>query len=165
MEFKFFDYSEKVKKAMEALAKSSLEEAAGEIEAQVKRNTPVGKVAGSQLKNSWTHRVTTDGDDRTTAMVGSPLEKALWIEFGTGEYALEGKGRKGGWYIPIGSGKGQISEAVVKAYGFKVVHGKNGMKYAHTYGMKPQRPLHKAYVSMKNKIIKFLQDRFKGGLS
>lgn len=163
VEWKFHDYSEEVKDALENLAFAALEEAAGELESQVKRNTTVGKVEGSDLKNNWQHRVY-QKSNTIAGEVGNPLERALWIEFGTGDYALEGKGRKGGWYIPIGEGKDQISQAVVDAYHFKVVDGKNGMKYAHTYGIRPQRPFQKAYNSEKNKLIRRIQNKFKGGI-
>lgn len=160
----FMDFTDDVKGVMESTIMAALEEVTGELETAVARNTKVGKVAGGQLKSGWKHRVRKKGDD-FIGEVGNPHERAIWIEFGTGEYALEGKGRKGGWYIPIGSGKGHISQAVADAYGMKVVHGKNGKKFVHTYGIKPQRPLHNAYTKNKSKMIKHLQDVFKGGLS
>lgn len=166
-DFQFNDYSVEVKNVIAELAEIAVEECCGELEARVKRNTAVGKVAGGQLKSSWTHNVLKD-TDKIVGTVGSPLERALWLEFGTGEYAIpeSGKsGRKGGWYIPVGSGKGQISEAVAKAYGFTIINGKNGQKYVFTRGMKPQRPFWKAYTALKNKLIKHMRDIFKEGLS
>lgn len=41
--------------------------------------------------------------------VGSPDENFLWEEFGTGEYALEGNGRKGGWYYEDEKGEGHFT--------------------------------------------------------
>lgn len=137
----------------------ALEDVCGELEAEVKRNTKVGKVDGGNTRGKWTHWV--DHKDYT-GYVGNPLETALWLEFGTGEYALKGNGRKGGWYIPIGNGRNEISEAVVKAYGFKVVEGKDGKKFAHTYGMKPQRPLQKAFNTNKKKYANHIQNSLKG---
>lgn len=167
-DIKFYDYSAEVKSALADLAEQALEEVSGELESQVKRNTPTGKIAGGQLKGSWKHRVTGSmmaGEFR--ADVGSTLERALWVEFGTGEYALpeSGKpGRKGGWYIPVGSGEGHISEAVAKAYGFTIRNGKDGRKWVFTLGMEPQRPFWKAYTSSKNKLIKRIQKIVQGGL-
>jgi hypothetical protein len=160
----FQDFTVQVQNTMDDVAHAALEEACGELESQVKRNTKVGKVAGSQLKNKWKHMIITKNGE-VQGIVGNPLERAIWYEFGTGDYALEGKGRKGGWYIPIGNGKNEISQAVVDAYGFKVVKGKGGKKFAHTYGMKPRRPLFKAYTTLKNVLIKHIQDKLKGGLS
>lgn len=155
----FEDYTARVEKALDERGVAALEEAAGEIESQAIRNTKVGKVNGGGTKNNWKHNV-----DKSimTAFVGNTKETSVWVELGTGEYALEGKGCKGGWWIPIGNGKGFISQAVVDAYGFRTINGKDGKKYAFTKGMKPQRPLFKAYNSSKNKIIRMMQNRFKG---
>ena len=139
MAIKFIDHTEDVKNVIAHLAMSSLEEAAGELESQVKQNTVVDT---SKTKKSWQHRVTKDGEDYVAA-VGSDYENAIWEEFGTGEYALNGDGRKGGW-----------------AY----EDPKTG-ETIWTRGKRPRRPFHHAYSTMKNKIIKFLQDQFKGGLS
>lgn len=159
MSVEFHDYTFKVKGAIDDRINAVLEECAGELESQTKRNTKAGRVAGGNTKNKWKHKVI---DSEHAAYIGNSEETAIWLEFGTGEYALEGNGRKGGWYIPIGNGNGMISQAVVDAYGFKVVNGKNGKKFAHTYGMKPQRPFFKAYNSLKNKIIKHIQEFMNG---
>jgi len=136
-----------------------LHEAAGEIEAETKRNSAVGKVSGSKTKNAWKYVV---DESEGVATVGNPEENAIWEEFGTGEYALEGNGRKGGWYIPIGNGAGEISQAVVDAYHMKVVYGKNGMKFAYTEGKKPKRMLQRAYDSKRKKLEKRLETLLKG---
>jgi hypothetical protein len=135
---KFNDYTIEVKQAIESLAVAALEEAAGELEAQVKRNTAVDT---GQTKNSWTHRVQSEGE-KHTATVGSPMQNALWEEFGTGEYALNGNGRKGGWFYVDEKGNGHF-----------------------THGKHPRRPFFKAYTALKTKLIKFIQNKFKGGLS
>lgn len=138
-EIKFIDHTEEVKQVIAELAESSLEEACGELESQTKRNTAVDT---GQTKNSWQHRVTKSGEDYVGA-VGSDYQNTIWEEFGTGDYALNGDGRKGGW-----------------AY----EDPKTG-ETIWTHGKKPRRPFHKAYTTLKNKLIKFIQDRFKGGLS
>ena len=135
----FKDFSINVKSTMKDLAYTALEEACGELESQVKRNTAVDT---GQTKNAWTHNVKSSGDE-TTGTVGNPLENAIWEEFGTGEYALNGDGRKGGW-----------------AY----KDPKTG-KTVWTYGKHPRRPFYKAYTALKNALIKRIQDIFKGGLS
>jgi hypothetical protein len=138
MSVKFNNYSVEVKNAMAKLAYQAVEESVGEVESQVKRNTAV---ATGQLKNSWTHNVKTAGVE-TTGTVGSPLENAIWEELGTGQYALNGNGRKGGWFYVDAEGHGHF-----------------------THGKKPRRALHKAYSSLKNKLIRHMQDIFKEGLS
>lgn len=136
---KFEDFTIEVKNAIESLAIAALEEACGELESQVKRNTAVDT---GQTKNAWTHKVTSTKGE-FTGTVGNPLENAIWEEFGTGEYALKGNGRKGGW-----------------AY----KDPKTG-ETVWTRGKHPRRPFFKAYTALKNKLIKYIQDKFKGGLS
>lgn len=137
---KFIDHTEEVQGLIAELAYRSLEEAAGELESQVKRNT---RVDTGQTKNSWSHRVTGSmmaGEYRAT--IGSPMENAIWEEFGTGEYALNGDGRKGGWFYVDEKGDGHF-----------------------THGKHPSRAFHRAYTALKNKLIRHIQDVFKGGLS
>ena len=137
--FEFKDFTVEVKGAIADLSIPALEEVCGELEAQVKRNTAVDS---GQTKGAWTHRVTgsmTAGEFR--GEVGNPMENAIWEELGTGEYALNGDGRKGGWAYKDEEGN-----------------------WHFTHGKHPRRPLHKAYTTLKNKMIKHMQDIFKGGL-
>ena len=138
VKFDFKDNTVKVKNALANRAQAVLEEVAGELESQVKQNTAVDT---GQLKNSWSHSVKST-DDEHTATIGSPLENAIWEEFGTGEYALNGDGRKGGWFYVDAKGEGHF-----------------------THGKHPRRAFHKAYTSMKPKMIKHIQSKFKEGLS
>ena len=121
----FEDNSIRVKGALGDAMRRFLEEASGELEAQVKRNQT--RVDTGATKNSWTHQVISD----TEAVVGSNEENAIWEEYGTGEYALNG-GRKGGW--------------VYKS-------SKDG-KFQRTMGKKPIRPLNTAFTQNKAKIQK-----------
>ena len=163
MGVEFHDYSMKVKAAMNDRINAVLEECAGEVESQTKRNTSVGRVNGGKTKNDWQHKVI---ESDHIAYIGNNQQTAIWLEFGTGEHAIpnpDGKGsRKGGWFIPIGNGEGMMSKAVAKAYGFRIYKGKNGMQFAHTDGMKPQRPFWKAYTGLKSAITKRIQNSLKG---
>lgn len=127
----FEDYSIKVKNAIADITYSALEEAAGELESQVKRNT---RVKTGKTKNSWKHKVVDD-----TAYIGSDYENAIWEEFGTGDYALNNDGRKGGWFYEDEKGEGHF-----------------------THGKKPQRAFWNAYIALKSKIISIIQNKFKG---
>lgn len=158
MSVQFEDNTIRVLEAIEQASIAFLHDATQEMTSQVKRNTAVGKVGGSDTKNSWQREIDTS---KLEGVVGNPLENAIWEEFGTGEYADEGKGRKGGWYILIGDGAGQISQQVVDAYHMKVVYGKDGKRYAFTTGKKPKRPFQKAYTKMKPKIEKRAKQIFK----
>lgn len=157
----FEDFSPKIISNLDTRIYKALEEASGELEAQVKRNTKVGRVNGGNTRGKWTHWV---DPANYTAYVGNPLETALWLEFGTGEHAKKTghKGRAGKWYILIGNGRNQISQAVVDAYHMKVVYGKDGKKFVETTGIEPQRPLHKAYTKNKKKISNHIQNSLKG---
>lgn len=72
----FEDYSVKVKNAMDDRINAALEECAGELESQVKRNS---RVDTGKTKNSFQHRVV---DSEHTAYIGSNYENAIWEEFG-----------------------------------------------------------------------------------
>lgn len=129
----FEDYTIKVKDAIDDRINAVLEECAGELESQVKRNT---RVDTGKTKNSFRHKVV---DSEHAAYIGSDYENAIWEEFGTGEYALEGNGRKGGWFYVDAKGDGHF-----------------------TRGKKPSRAFWNAYTSLKSKIINRIQEAMKG---
>lgn len=129
----FTNNSVEVRAALSAAAIAYLHEAGGELEAQVKRNTRVGS---GQLKNSWTYRV---DESEGVATIGSPLENAIWEEFGTGEYALHGDGRKGGW----------------------VYRDDNG-QFHFTLGKKPHRAFQNAFDSRKAALIRRAEEVLRG---
>lgn len=87
MSVDFKDNIIEVVAALDDAAIAFLHEAAGELQAAVKRNTAV---KAGQLKNSWDYVV---DESKKEATIGSPLQNAIWEEFGTGEYALNGDGR------------------------------------------------------------------------
>jgi hypothetical protein len=151
---KLYDYTIEVQGAIAELAYRAVEEACGELESQVKRNTAVDT---GKTKNAWTHHTKQSGND-TTGTVGNPLENSIWEEFGTGEYALNGDGRKGGWWYKNPNVKYTKSGSLDKRY-------KNNSEFIFTYGKHPRRPFHNAYTSLKNKLVKHIQEVMKGGLS
>ena len=131
-EIKYEDYSDKVLSKMDNIIIVWLYEAAGELQAQVKRNT---RVDTGQLKGSWDYKVNTIKHEAT---VGSPLQNAIWNEFGTGQYALHGDGRKTPWFYEDAKGVGHW-----------------------TVGKRPQRSFFNAYESCKNVIPRGLQQKIK----
>ncbi len=131
-DFTFTDNSIEVKAALNQAAEKWLIEASAVIESQVKRNTAVDT---GQLKNSWETRI---NESEGEALIGSPLENAIWEEFGTGEYALNGDGRKGGWFYEDEKGNGHF-----------------------TYGKKPRRALYKAFESKKAAVISLAKKIFR----
>lgn len=153
VKFELTDNRIKVKAAIRAAAVAWLHEACGEIQAQTMRNT---KVKTGKTKGSWQYRV---DEDALEGIVGSNYENAIWEEYGTGEYALNGDGRKGGWWIPLNVGG--MTEKQAKAYGFFILKGKNGQKYAFTRGKRPKRPMFRAFTSLKGKLKRLAEEKFK----
>lgn len=47
------------------------------------------------LRDSITHKLVREVNE---VRIGTPIEYAPYIEFGTGEFAENGQGRKGGWF-------------------------------------------------------------------
>lgn len=141
-------HDKEVIEAIKQTAVAFLHEAGGELASQVKRNTAVDT---GQLKGSWQYKV---DDSKLEAHIGSPLENAIWEEYGTGEYALNGDGRKGGWYVPAENLSTKAKRRMRKT---KI----NGKEFYFTRGKKPKRAFTLAYAKMKPKIIKQAQKRFK----
>lgn len=100
--FKFEDYSKEVKKRLNGVSEEAMEAALLMIEAQAKALSPVGN--SGELRDKIDHRVTDKGGN-VIGQVGSPLFYAPYVEYGTGEYAENGAGRKGGWNYQDSSGE------------------------------------------------------------
>lgn len=134
MPVKFVDNSQAFKIVFESsFPESFLNEAGGEVVTGTQRNyDSAGRVDTGQTKNSFDYKV-----QDHTAFIGSSYENAIWEEFGTGEYAEAGNGRKGGWTY------------------------KKGDKYYRTKGKKGHRPFRNSYESKKAKIVKRAQDLLK----
>lgn len=133
-EILFKDYSDKVIAKIKEIGVAWLEEASGEIESQTKQNT---RVDTGKTKGSWEHIVHAE---KLEAEVGSRYKNAVWEEFGTGIYSINGKGRT------------DVSWAYQDASG----------KWHRTKGKKPSRAFFNAYNSLKNKIIKLAQRKYRG---
>lgn len=133
MAVEFQDFSIQVMGVIDDTVNGVLEECAGEVISQTKRNS---RVDTGKTKNSF--RYTVD-DASHTAYMGSSDENAIWEEMGTGEHALNGDGRKGGWSYQDAKGD-----------------------WYHTNGKKPSRAFWKAYTSLKNSIINRIQNALKG---
>ncbi len=127
------DNSGEAKDTFRRNAVAWLHEACGELTSAVRNNQ---RVRTGRTRQSWRYVV---DEDRLEGFVASDAENAVYEEFGTGEYALNGNGRKGGWFYKDEKGVGHF-----------------------TRGKKPQRPLYKAYMALKNVIIASAQKRFKG---
>ena len=141
MKVEFTDNTAKLTAALSEGISSFLYEAGSELQAQTQRNSRVARVAGGQTKGSYKFMVN-EGENESTVEVGSDLKNAIWEEFGTGEYALQGKGRKGGW----------------------VYKNEKDGKFYHTRGKKPNQPITKAFQKTAPKIKRQLVNVIKQNL-
>lgn len=130
---KFKDFSVEVNGKINEALIAALYEAAGEIVSQTARNT---RVDTGQTKNSWSYTV---DESEGKATIGSPLENAIWEEFGTGVQALNGDGRKTAWKYQDAKGHWHI-----------------------TTGKKGTRAFFRAFEKLKNPIIKMFESKMKG---
>lgn len=95
----FVDNSTKVKAEIEKKAIKALIKACMLVEGQAVALAPAKSGA---LRDNITYKV----DEATLiGYVGTNVEYAIWIEFGTGEFAEKGDGRKGGWVYKTPDGK------------------------------------------------------------
>ena len=121
----FTDFSVRVSEAIDDAVIAFLHEASAEIVTETQNNVPVDT---GQLKGSWTYQVDESAQE---ARIGSPLENAIWNEFGTGIYAANGDGRKTPW-------------------GYKDAKGVTHF----TKGKKAQHSFQKAFTAKKGVIIR-----------
>ena len=132
-DIKFEDYRVTVKNELSDRVVAFLYEVGGEFASQAARNS---REKTGQTKGSWDYSV---NESALSVTVGSPLENAIWEEFGTGEYTLYGNGRKGGWYYVDEFGDGH-----------------------YTHGKTPNRALHNALQTLKPQIKAAMEEQLKG---
>ncbi len=154
-DWEFEDNSVKILRALDEVGQQWLDDATRILHRQVVQNS---RVDTGQTKSSWKKVV--EGDK---GIVGSTSENAVWEEFGTGHYAVNGDGKKGAWYVPVekvlGKKKPTFNGKVV------IVYGKNNQAYYKTNGKKPNRALQNAKNSTEKKIQKRLEQLIKENLS
>lgn len=148
---KFTDNSVKVKAELNKALIAFLHEASAEVKTQAERYTPTGS---AQLKRSW-DKVVDEGEMQ--AIIGNTLEYAIYQELGTGEYALEGNGRKGYWVYVKDSDTGSISKSsksytLAEARRIMAMLRDEGLEAYYTKGTKPKRMLYKSFKMLKPKI-------------
>ena len=129
------NFSLQVINALDDAVIEYLHEAGSTLQRQAANNTRIGT---GETAGKWDYVV---DENKGVCTIGNPLQNAIWEEFGTGEYALAGNGRKGGWHYQDEKGK-----------------------WHHTYGKTPTRALHNAYVAKKDAIIRRAEQVIKGRL-
>lgn len=165
MSVQFEDYSAKVKAAINDASLNFLREMAFEIESEAKRNTPTDE---PQLKGSWNNSV---NESDMSATIGSPLENALWNEYGTGSHAEAkhggtGKGRKGWWVYVKDQPRSQKNSTVYanedEARAVAASMREQGLDAYATNGKTAKFTLYNAFQSKKAIIQKVAEDIFGG---
>ena len=159
----FHDFSIECKNALDDAANQFLEEAASELQAQAQRNSAFSK----NLHGTWNHVV---DENKKVATVGNPMQLAIWMEMGTGEYALKKNGRKGYWVYVKGNssvseqnpGKARTLEEAKLAV---ALLREKGLDAYYTKGQKPRRMLWNAFQSKKAAIIRRAEQVLKGRMN
>lgn len=95
----FKDNSRACKAAIKQAQIKWLKAAALVIQSQAKALAPVDT---SNLKTSIDHKIQVS---KLEAYIGTNCDYAIYVEFGTGEFAENGQGRKGGWVYTNSEGK------------------------------------------------------------
>lgn len=162
----FEDYSVQVKNAIREKAISFLEEVGGELRSKAERNSDPYRKTG-QTADSYDYKV---DEGQLGVHVGSDYENAIWEEFGTGEFAEKGDGRKGWWVYVKGSpsksstSKGKSYSSPKQAEMAVALLRDKGLDAYMTKGKKPRRILRKAFESSKSAIKRRAEEIF-GGLN
>ena len=126
----------------------ALEVSGALIEASAKFLCPVDL---GELKGSINHQV---DENELCVRVGTNVEYAPYVEFGTGEYAENGQGRKGGWFYVT-------DRPVVAGWLRPLGITKDGKYLYFTYGSKPQPYLRPALLENKGNIDRIFKEKFK----
>lgn len=159
----FIDFSVKVTEAIEDALIAGLHEAGGEIHASAVRNSRQGHKYGDiEARSLWKYQV---DEDKKEASVGSPYEAGFWEEFGTGEQAQNGDGRKGWWVYVEGqeSGKGGKTYSTKEEAERTVAYLRSeGLQAYATNGIPPNTPLQRAFQSGESVVKAILESKLKG---
>ncbi|MDY7044428.1 HK97 gp10 family phage protein [Virgibacillus sp. M23] len=139
--FAFEDNSKKIKREIFDTSEAGMESALLAVEGQAKLLAAVG--ATGEMRDKIGHSITKEGSNRLSGQVGTNVEHAIYVEFGTGEFAENGAGRKGGWAYQDPSGE-----------------------WFFTYGQAPQPFLRPAFRMSKKSVEQILGQKlasaFKG---
>lgn len=124
--FTFEDNSKQVKEQFYDVSEEAMLAALLLVEGQAKALAAVGNTG--ELRDKIDHNITAKGS-QLMGQVGSPLQYAIYVEFGTGEFAENGAGRRGGWVYQDASGQ-----------------------WFFTWGMEPQPFLRPAFRMTKKQV-------------
>ena len=148
---KFYDYSVNVKSAIKEKALAFLKEIGGEIRSQASRNSRRRK---SHTAGSFEYKI---DKENMAVHIGSDYWNAIYEEFGTGEHAINGDGRKGYWIFVKSNGaprvpKGGKTYTKKEARRIVAILRSKGIEAYYTNGKKANRALFRAFTSTEPHI-------------
>lgn len=148
---KFYDYSVNVKSAIKEKALAFLKEIGGEIRSQASRNS---RRKSSQTADKFEYKV---DKENMAVHIGSDYWNAIYEEFGTGEHAINGDGRKGYWIFVKSNGaprvpKGGKTYTKKEARRIMAILRSKGIEAYYTNGKKANRALFKAFTTTEPRI-------------
>ena len=157
----FHSYSVNVKTALKDKAIAFLHDIGGEIRSQADRNS---RRKSSHTAESYQYKV---DEDALAVHIGSDYWNAIYEEFGTGEHAINGGGRKGYWVFVDTGGqpkapKGGKTYTLKEAKQIVAMMREKGLNAYYTNGKKANRPLFRAFESNKGKIQSVAEKYFGG---
>lgn len=133
----FEDNSAQVKSMLQSYSTEGAIEAAKLIVDAAKSNS---RVDSGETRDAYTYTESSNSGGEIEITVGNPLENAIYEEFGTGEYAENGNGRKGGWWF-YHEGEGE---------------------WRFTHGKKPNPVMRDAYRNNKDSVRNAVISKFTG---
>lgn len=148
--FQFKDNSKKISKALLEAAERGVKKASEQVESSAKALAPVGQPNGGHLRNdSIKYEIETHAAEIVSS-IGSTSHYAPHVEFGTGEFAENGKGRKGYWvFVDDGSEGGPRTTSkrysLQEAKQIMAIMRSKGLKAFYTNGQEPQPFLRPAF--------------------
>lgn len=147
----FYDYSVNVKSAIKEKALAFLKEIGGEIRSQASRNS---RRKSSQTAGKFEYKV---DKENMAVHIGSDYWNAIYEEFGTGEHAINGDGRKGYWIFVKSNGaprvpKGGKTYTKKEARRIMAILRSKGIEAYYTNGKKANRALFKAFTTTEPRI-------------
>ena len=147
----FYDYSVNVKSAIKEKALAFLKEIGGEIRSQASRNS---RRKSSQTAGKFEYKI---DKENMAVHIGSDYWNAIYEEFGTGEHAINGNGRKGYWIFVKSNGapkplKGGKTYTKKEARRIMAILRSKGIEAYYTNGKKANRALFRAFTTTEPRI-------------
>lgn len=139
-EYKVKSNLAKVRQATDQAIERALEICGGLAENHAKDNlTSFPRVDTGALRNSVTHKVHLEGDNEV--IVGSAMEYAPYVEYGTGKFA-DGGGRQSPWVYVDAKGKGHYTEGMKPSHFLKNALNDNKDEYKKVLAQELKNNMH-----------------------